>query len=77
MTTKSGSDDSADDPGNNPNVGPEPVEARPNHVREKTYQAPGVPDGHEREVARLPEKTAADKVERDMGAAVDAVKAKL
>ncbi len=76
MTSKSDSDDSADDPGN-PNVGPDPVDARPNHPREKTYQAPSVPEGYGREIARLPEKTAADKVEREMDTAVDAVKAKL
>ena len=64
-------------PNDNPNVGPDPVDARPNHVREKTYQAPDVPEGYERDVARLPEKTAEAKVERDMGDAVDAVKAKL
>ncbi len=61
----------------NPNVGPDPVDVRPNHVREKTYVAPNAPDGYERDIARLPENTAADKVGRDMGKAVAAVKAKL
>ena len=61
----------------NPNVGPEPVDVQPNHLREKTYQAPDVPEVYEREIGRLPEKTAGDAVERDMDGAVDAVKAKL
>ena len=61
----------------NPNVGPMPVDAPTNHVREKTFKAPDVPEDYEREVERLPEKTANDKVEQEMGKAVDAVKAKL
>ena len=77
MTSKPDTDDSAEDPGHNPNVGPAPVEARANHVREKTYAAPDVPEAYGREVGRLPEKTATDKVEHDMDAAVEAVKAKL
>ncbi len=62
---------------NNPNVGPDPVTAEPNHVREKTYKAPNVPETIEKEVEKLPEKTAERKVETDMKAAVDAVKDKL
>ena len=69
--------DAAANPGNNPNVGPAPVEARPNHVGEKTYRAPDAPEGYRREIERMPEKTAVDAVERDMGAAVEAVKDKL
>ena len=46
MTSKPGADDAADDPGHNPNVGPDPVDARPNRDREKTYQAPNVPEGY-------------------------------
>ena len=61
----------------NPNVGPEPVDAQPNRLREKTYQAPDVPEAYERDVGRLPEKTAEDKIAREMDGAVDAVKAKL
>ena len=69
--------DAAANPGNNPNVGAGPVKARPNHVGEKTYRAPNAPEDYQREVDRMPEKTAVDAVERDMGAATDAVKSKL
>ena len=62
---------------NNPNVGPDPVVAEPNHVREKTYKAANPPKSFEAEVEALPEKTAEHKVETDMKAAVDAVKDKL
>ena len=62
---------------NNPNVGPEPVDAKPNHVREKTYKAPNLPEPIEAEVEALPEKTAETKVETDMKGAVDAVRDKL
>ena len=59
---------------NNPNAGPEPVTAKPNRVREKTYEAPTVPQSVEKAIAALPEKTAEDKVSEDMPAVVDAIK---
>lgn len=58
----------------NPNVGPEPVKADPNHVREKTYTAPKTPDPVKEELRELPEDTAEDKVRDEMPEAVDAVK---
>ena len=61
----------------NPNVGPGPVETTPNHVREKTYQAPNAPKTVDEEVQKLPEKTAETKVETDMSKAVDEVKKRL
>ena len=62
---------------NNPNVGPEPVEADPNHVREKTYREPGVPKPYKEEREALPENTAEDKVRDDLPAAVDEIKKRL
>ncbi len=62
---------------NNPNVGPDPVDAEPNHVREKTFKAPNPPKAYDQENEKLPEKTAEHKVETDMKAAVDAVRDKL
>ena len=61
----------------NPNVGPEPVEAEPNHVREKTYTPPNTPNKVREEQQALPEATAEDKVRTDMPKAVDQVKKNL
>ena len=61
----------------NPNTGPEPVEAEPNAQREKTYQAPIPPAAVTAEQQRMPEKTAQDKVESEMGNAVDEVRKRL
>ncbi len=61
----------------NPNVGPEPVEAQPNHVREKTYKAPNPPKDVTTENQKLPENTAEDKVREDMPKAVDEIRKRL
>ncbi len=61
----------------NPNVGPAPVEADPNHVREKTYSEPGVPKAYKAEREALVENTAEEKVHEDMPKAVDAIKDRL
>ena len=61
----------------NPNVGPDPVEAKPNHVREKTYKEPVTPKSYEESLKGLPEKTAEAAVRKDMPEAVDAVKKRL
>ena len=62
---------------NNPNVGPEPVEAEANHVREKTFTASTPPKAVTKAQQELPEKTAEDKVRTDMPGAVDEVKKRL
>ncbi len=59
------------------NTGPEPMQADPNHDREKTYEAPNAPKKVIAENQKLVEKTAEDKVESDMGGAVDEVKKRL
>ena len=59
------------------NVGPEPVEAEPNHVREKTYTAPNTPEPVRKEEQALPEHTAEDKVEKDMPKAADEIRKRL
>ena len=59
------------------NTGPEPMQADPNHDREKTYEAPNTPKKVTAENQKLVEKTAEDKVESDMGGAVDEVKKRL
>ena len=61
----------------NPNVGPDPVEAEPNHAREKTYTPANPPKKVTEEQQALPEGTAEDKVSADMPKAVDAVKKRL
>ncbi len=61
----------------NPNVGPGPVEAKPNHVREKTYRPANPPAAVEEELKKLPESTAEEKVRTDMPEAVDEVKKRL
>ncbi len=61
----------------NPNVGPGPVEADPNHVREKTYKDATPPAKVTQEQQKLPEKVAEEKVREDMPAAVDEVKKRL
>lgn len=60
-----------------PNVGPEPVEADPNHVREKTYSEPNVPKPYKREREAMPEHTAEEKVREDLPKAVDEIKKRL
>ncbi len=59
------------------NTGPEPMQADPNHDREKTYEAPNAPKKVIAENQKLVENTAEDKVESDMGGAVDEVKKRL
>ena len=59
------------------NVGGEPVEAEPNHVREKTYEAPETPEPVRREKQALPENTAKDKVREEMPHAADAVRKRI
>ena len=61
----------------NPNVGPEPVEAKPNHVREKTYDAPNTPQPYKDELRDLPENTAKDDIREDMSKAADAIKKRI
>ena len=61
----------------NPNVGPEPVEAEPNTRREKTYKKPETPASMKKELRDLPENEAQEKVREDMPAAIDAIKKKL
>ena len=61
----------------NPNVGPDPVEAEPNHVREKTYAAQPTPKKVTEEQRALPEGTAEDKVRADLPGAIDKVKKSL
>ncbi len=61
----------------NPNVGPGPVEGEPNTVREKTYKPANPPAAVTAEQQKMPEKAAQDKVEAEMGDAVDAVKKRL
>ncbi len=61
----------------NPNVGPGPVEAEPNHAREKTFTPANPPKEVTEEQQALPEGTAEDKVRTDMPHAVEAVKKKL
>lgn len=60
-----------------PHVGPEPVKAKPNHDREKTYRPPNVPGDVRGEQAKLPENTAQKKVVEDMGKATDEVRKRL
>ena len=62
------------DPGNNPNVGPDPVKTEPNHVREKTYEDPTPPKDAEIAANDLPEKTAQDQMRTEMPVAIDAIK---
>lgn len=66
----------ADKP-NVPNVGPEPVEAEPNHVREKTYREPDMPKNVEDELHKLPEEQAKQTVREELPSAVDGVKERL
>ncbi len=61
----------------NPNTGPAPVEAEPNTQREKTYQPANPPAAVTAEQQRMPEKTAQEKVDREMGKAVDEVRKRL
>lgn len=61
----------------NPNVGPDPVQAEPNTLREKTYKPANVPERVEAEVEKLPEKTAEEKVSKDMPKAVDEVRKRI
>ena len=56
------------------NVGPTPVEAEPNHVREKTYEASKTPEPVQKEKQKLPENTARDKVRDEMSEATNEVK---
>ena len=58
----------------NPNVGPDPVEAEPNTKREKTYKEPNTPAPMKKEIHDLPENDAQDHVRDDMSSAVDKVK---
>ena len=64
-------------PANNPNAGPEPVQAEPNHIREKTYKDPTTPKRAEDAINKLPEATAQDKVRADMPAAAEAIKKRI
>ena len=64
-------------PGNNPNVGPKPVDAEPNHDREKTYEAPSTPKPYKDAQKNMPERTAEETVREEMPAAVDAVKSRV
>ena len=61
----------------NPNTGPEPVEAEPNAQREKTFKPANPPAAVTAEQQRMPEKTAQDKVESEMSQAVDEVRKRL
>jgi hypothetical protein len=60
-----------------PNVDAAPVEARPNHIREKTYQEPNAPQPYKDELRQLPEKTAQQNIREDMSEATAKVKAKV
>ncbi len=57
------------------NTGAKPMEAEPNHVREKTYDAPETPAKVRDEAQALPENETQDKVREGMGEATDKVKA--
>ena len=57
-----------------PNVGPEAVDARTNHMDEKTCQPPARLAAYDRDVGRLPEMTAEARIDRGMDEAVDAAK---
>ena len=59
------------------NTGPEPMQAEPNHDREKTYEPSNTPKKVVAENQKLAEKTAEDKVDSDMSGAVDEVKKRL
>ena len=59
------------------NTGPEPMQAEPNHDREKTYEPSNAPKNVVAENQKLVEKTAEDKVESDMDGAVEEVKKRL
>ena len=61
----------------NPNVGPDPVDAEPNHVREKTFVEPKTPKPYADANKGLPERTAEEKVREEMPEVVDAVKKRL
>ena len=60
-----------------PHVGPEPVRAKPNAVREKTYEASNSPDKMKEERQKTPIRKAETKVDQEMPAAVDKVKSRL
>lgn len=62
---------------NNANAGPGPVEAEPNHDREKSYKAPTTPKPVADALNDLPEHEAEDKVEKEMPDAVAAIKRRL
>ena len=64
-------------PANNPNAGPEPVQAEPNHVREKTYKDPTTPKKAQEALEGLPESTAQDKIREEMSAATDRIKRRI
>lgn len=51
------------------------MEAEPNHVREKTYDAPETPEKVREEGQALPENETQAKVREGMGEATDKVKA--
>ena len=51
-----------------------PMTAEPNHVREKTYDAPETPEPVRQEKSKLPENTARDNVRDGMHAATEGVK---
>ena len=56
------------------NTGGAPMTAEPNHVREKTYDAPKTPAPVAKEKQALPENTAQDKVRDGMHGAAEGVK---
>ena len=56
------------------NTGGAPVQAEPNHVREKTYDAPETPEPVRKEKQALPENTARDAVRDGMHEATEGVK---
>ena len=56
------------------NTGDEPVKAKPNHDREKTYDPPETPKPVQDEKQALPENTAQDKVREEMSEATEKVK---
>lgn len=61
----------------NPNVGPEPVEAKPNHDREKTYKPSNPPSKMQEEKTKLPEGTTREKTSKGMDEATDEVTKRL
>lgn len=60
-----------------PHVGSKPVEAEPNHVREKTHAPPNPPKRVQDEKTKLPEGTTREKTAEGMSDATEQVKKRI